>query len=201
MSISDLMKKLPLINSSNKIVKIAGYIIYAFVFLIILGIILPSPDETGVQTQDSNPASTDDTSKSTSIKSIPFGASATIDDWEITISRFRPSSSRTIKQENQFNAEPSAGGQYAMVYVNAKNLGKEKRSFSTGNLHLEGSSGQEYDQPFGLVIPDAFSAEAFSGAAAKGNIVFDVATQDINSVKLYYSGAWSNDKTYFDLRS
>ena len=200
MSLSDSIKKLPLINSSNKIVKIAGYIIYAFVFLIILGIILPSPDETGIEQQDASATSTDDVSKSASMASVPLGSSAIVDDWEITISRFRPSASRTIKQENQFNAEPSAGGQYAMVYVNAKNLGNEKRSFSTGNLHLEGSSGQDYDQPFALVIPDAFSAEAFPGATAKGNIVFDVATQDINSVKLYYSGAWSSDKTYFDLR-
>jgi hypothetical protein len=75
-SVSDLMKKVPLINSSNKIVKIAGCILYAFVFLIILGAILPSQDKTGVQ-QVSVPATSTPSAAQPKDTSIPLESSAT----------------------------------------------------------------------------------------------------------------------------
>ena len=37
--------KLPLLNSKNKIVKIVGYVLYAFVILMIVGAMLPSEDK------------------------------------------------------------------------------------------------------------------------------------------------------------
>lgn len=199
-----LIGKLPLLNSSNKIVKILGYVLYAFIILIIIGALFGSDNEIGAK--DSTSAGTSDDAASTSNEeakptSVPFGASAMIDDWEVSISRFNPYATGAIKQENMFNDEPSAGGQYAMVYVNAKNIGKEKRSFSATNLHLEGASGQVYDTPFlPPIAPNAFESEAFPGATAKGNIVFDIASQDASSMKLYYEGGWGSDKTYFDLR-
>jgi hypothetical protein len=54
------MKKLPLINSSNKGVKIVGYVVYIFVFLMILSAILPSNTEntsTTSSTSNENSAS------------------------------------------------------------------------------------------------------------------------------------------------
>ena len=36
--------KLPLLNSKSKIVKIVGYVLYAFVILIIIGAMAPSED-------------------------------------------------------------------------------------------------------------------------------------------------------------
>ncbi len=44
MSNSDFIKKLPLINSDNKKVKILGYVLYAWLGLSILGTILPTTD-------------------------------------------------------------------------------------------------------------------------------------------------------------
>lgn len=42
---------MPLVNSGNKVTRIFGYIIYAFIFLFIVGLILPSEDETGTKVQ------------------------------------------------------------------------------------------------------------------------------------------------------
>jgi len=42
-----IKEKLPLLNSENKGVRIAGYVIYAFIGLMVLGAILPSPDDGG----------------------------------------------------------------------------------------------------------------------------------------------------------
>lgn len=44
MGISDTIKKLPLINSDSKKIRIAGYILYAWLGLSVLGAILPTPD-------------------------------------------------------------------------------------------------------------------------------------------------------------
>lgn len=199
MSISDVIKKLPLINSSNTIIKIVGYILYAFLLLIVIGALFGSDNET--KTSISREETSASSNEESALTSVPFGASATVDDWDISVSRFNPRATNAIKQENMFNEEPSAGGQYVMVYINAKNLGKEKRSFSATNLHLEGASGQVYDTPFlPPIAPNAFESEAFPGATAKGNVVFDVASQDTGSLKLFYEGSWGSDKTYFDLR-
>jgi hypothetical protein len=188
-----ISEKIPLINSSNVIVKIAGYVVYAFVLLIIIGAIFGSDEEKGSATTTSS------SKEDSKLTSIPLGASATVDDWEISVSRFNPRATRIIENENMFNDEPSAGGQYAMVYIKAKNLGDTKRSFSATDLHLEGASGQVYDTPFfPPIAPEAFESEAFPGATAKGNVVFDIASEDADSVKLYYK-AWGSDKTYFNL--
>ena len=206
--------KLPLLNSKSRIVKLVGYVLYAFVILIVIGAMFGGDNESSVQStthaasdaskEESKPTSVEE-SKPTSVEeskptSIPLGDTTVVDDWAVMISSFNPSATRIIMNENMFNDEPSVGGQYAMVYVNAKNLGDKKRSFPTSNLHLEGASGLVYDTEFfPPIAPNAFEKEVFPGAVTRGNIVFDVATQDANSVKLYYD-SWGSDKTYFDLR-
>jgi hypothetical protein len=58
-----IKEKLPLLNSEKKATRIAGYVVYAFVVLIVLGAILPSPDtggETGTTTTAATAATTDE---------------------------------------------------------------------------------------------------------------------------------------------
>jgi hypothetical protein len=45
MSISDLMKKLPLINSDSKKVRIFGYVVYAWLVMAVLGAMIPDPSD------------------------------------------------------------------------------------------------------------------------------------------------------------
>ncbi len=111
-----------------------------------------------------------------------------------------PDATHQIENENMFNPKPSAGGQFAMAYIEVTNIGTEKDNFNIGDFHLEGLSGESYDQPWMIVCPNGFpTSDQFPGATMKGNIAFDVAKQAIHSVKLYYkSGLWG-DKIYFDL--
>lgn len=53
-----IKEKLPLINSNSKGIRIVGYVFYGFIFLVILGMILPGEDETS---PDTNSIDTDDT--------------------------------------------------------------------------------------------------------------------------------------------
>lgn len=199
--------KLPLLKSKHKTIKVVGYVLYAFIILMVIGAIFGSDEESthaSTSATDKEPEVTDKepevSDKEPEPSSVPFRTGAIVDDWGLVISRFNPSATRVIMEENMFNDEPSAGGQYVMVYFNAKNLGDTKRSFSTSKLHLEGASGMVYDTEFfPPIVPNAFEREAFPGAFAEGNIVFDIATQDANSLKLYYS-SWGSGKTYFDLR-
>jgi len=64
-----LKEKLPLINSDNKGIRITGYIVYAFVILMVIGAILPSsPETTGVNVKS---ADTDSGSASDSSGAAP----------------------------------------------------------------------------------------------------------------------------------
>jgi len=56
--------KLPLLNSKNKIVKIVGYVLYAFVILMIIGAMAPSEDKT------TKAASEDTTTRAASVESV-----------------------------------------------------------------------------------------------------------------------------------
>lgn len=57
--------KLPLLNSKNKIVKIVGYVLYAFVILMIVGAMLPSEDNG---TTSSEAKKTTDTKATAEVK-------------------------------------------------------------------------------------------------------------------------------------
>ena len=48
-----IKEKLPLLNSESKGKRIAGYVLYAWIFLMIIGAILPSPDTGGETTTTS----------------------------------------------------------------------------------------------------------------------------------------------------
>jgi hypothetical protein len=54
-----IKEKLPLINSSNKGTRIFGYVLYGFVFLIVLGMIMPSQDE-GISVDSDSSSNTED---------------------------------------------------------------------------------------------------------------------------------------------
>lgn len=69
-----LKEKLPLLNSDNKRIRIAGYVVYASVFLVILGAILASRSETA--SVSSEPAAVDTSSASESTDSAPSGQSS-----------------------------------------------------------------------------------------------------------------------------
>jgi len=73
-----LKEKLPLINSDNKGIRITGYIVYAFLALMVIGAILPSsPETTGVSEKS---ADTDSGSASDSSGAAPSEESSTADN-------------------------------------------------------------------------------------------------------------------------
>jgi len=59
-------EKLPLLNSDSKLTRIIGYVVYGFLFLIVLGALLPSEDTTTKTASDkteTSEAKTTDTEK------------------------------------------------------------------------------------------------------------------------------------------
>jgi len=68
-----IKEKLPLINSSSKGARIAGYVLYGFVFLIILGNILPGDDKTTVDRDAGNADEGGDSDASAILSSGNFG--------------------------------------------------------------------------------------------------------------------------------
>ena len=78
-----IINKLPLLNSQSKIVKVIGYILYAFVILMIIGAMAPSNDKKTTSTL----AKTEFTGLDSSEDSEDFkkGAEETKDDAPITV--------------------------------------------------------------------------------------------------------------------
>lgn len=83
-----IKEKLPLLNSEKKATRIAGYVVYAFVGLIVLGAIIPSPDgETGA----GNPSTATTTETTTTATTVP-AESGVLD--EAAVKKLLPSGER-----------------------------------------------------------------------------------------------------------
>jgi hypothetical protein len=77
------MKKLPLINSSNILVKIIGYVVYAFLILIVLGAILPAPSDDNLA-EASEEDSSNANAKTLSVVVDGWNFSADLgDQWQV----------------------------------------------------------------------------------------------------------------------
>ena len=76
--------KLPLLNSKSKIVKIVGYVLYAFIILMIIGAMAPSED-TGTTTSDASEdkeATTSDASDAKKTADVESSGTLTASDVE-----------------------------------------------------------------------------------------------------------------------
>jgi len=64
---TSIKEKLPLVNSDRKVTRIAGYVVYIFIGLFVLGAILPSPDTGG---ETATTAATPDTKAATTAATV-----------------------------------------------------------------------------------------------------------------------------------
>jgi hypothetical protein len=69
-----ILDKLPLINSSNKIVKIAGYVLYTFAILIVLGAILPNNNNENANAVSATPEASSTPASDTASKEVSMSS-------------------------------------------------------------------------------------------------------------------------------
>jgi len=117
---------------------------------------------------------------------VPFGMGSDIDNWRITVVDVIPDATQIILDENMFNSEPEPGYQYFMVNLLVENIGSEPEEFNEFYLHLVGDHKVSYDHAW-VDVPDPLpSTEIFPGGMAKGNVAWEVPSDEVDSLIMYY---------------
>ena len=154
----------------------------------------PTPEPTPDPTPEPTP-----TNLGSRSNPIPLGQSFRPPDsqWELRIISVDWDAWPEIEAENRFNDPPASGNKFVMVKIAVHNRGSEPDSFGSSNISAVGSQAVEYRTFVDScgVIPDDFSnfTRIFSGGELQGNICYEVASSDVNSLLLF------GDRYTFDI--
>jgi len=128
---------------------------------------------------------------------IAVGQEARVGDWKVRVVGVRPNATQIVLGENMFNDPPEEGNQYVLVSLEATYVGRDSSTFWVDMLYkFVGSKGTTFDAGT-AVAPDAVTdaGETHSGASIAGNVVFEVATDEIHGGTILIQEAFSFDQT------
>jgi hypothetical protein len=128
-------------------------------------------------------------------KALALGTTATVGDWEITVTGYQADATALVLDTNDFNDEPGEGQQYAIVSLEATFNGDEASSlWLDTTTQLIGPSGAAFDAA-GVVVPDdIFSAgSAEPGGSVSGNAVFLIDSDQADDAVLKVTALWIFD--------
>jgi hypothetical protein len=137
---------------------------------------------------------------------FPLGETARVGDWDLTVVSATPDAGEAVLAENPFNDPPTDGYRFFIVEITATYRGADAESLFIGlTFNAVGSGGVAYDfSAYCGVIPDPIDdfADVLTGDTVTGNICWQVATDDADSlVLLAYPGfSFGDDRAFFGLR-
>jgi len=127
---------------------------------------------------------------------IPLNQEALVGDWKITVVGAILDATQIVLEENMFNAAPDEGDRYVLVSIEATYVGGESSTFWLDTLcSFVGGKGDSY-RTGAVVPPDSITDEgaALPGAGIAGNLVFEVASDQVPGGTLLLEEAFSFDK-------
>ena len=137
---------------------------------------------------------------------VPLGAAGVVRDsstrWEISVENITSDAWDLIREENQFNAPPEEGKQFYLLRLSAKNVGEQRRFFvpyvkTVGEARALGytTSGDSCG-----VYPGSNSREVFPGGQFSLNVCWEIFSDDLPTLMMYWD-EWPTPQTmWFDLR-
>jgi hypothetical protein len=139
---------------------------------------------------------------------LPFGETAALSigesdpAWTFRVLEFTADATGAVLAENQFNDPPAPGRQFAMVRVEAIYRGLEEPAVLTGDVTFVAvdASNLTYDLDDSCgVIPDPLDefGEVYAGGVLVGNLCWSVSTDQIDTLLLGISPAFSSQPPYF----
>lgn len=152
----------------------------------------PAPDSNGTQNDvgtRSNPA--------------PLGATARIDDWEVTVTEVNKDAADLVAAENMFNEPPADGRSFVMWTVEAEYVGDESgTAWIDLSWKLVGSEGNSFSAGSGDgcgVLPDDLddAGETFPGGTVSGNVCVSVEAAQIEGGTILVEGFFGESRTFF----
>lgn len=152
----------------------------------------PAPDSGGTQNDvgtRSNPA--------------PLGATARIDDWEVSVTEVNKDAADLVAAENMFNEPPADGRSFVMWTVEAEYVGSESgTAWIDLSWKLVGSEGNSFSSGSGDgcgVLPDDLdnAGETFPGGTVVGNVCVSAETSQIEGGTILVEGFFGDSRTFF----
>lgn len=155
-----------------------------------------SGDSPGVGTVDADEPGTRE-------NPIPVGQTAALgEDWELTVLSVEPDATAAVMAESTFNDPPAPGHQFFMATVRVTYVGASSDEFYGGSLRVVGQSAVAYDSwddYCGSIPNELADRELFTGGTIEGNLCWSVATADVDSLVLYDSYQYSDERVFFSL--
>jgi hypothetical protein len=168
----------------------------------------PSPTSTAVADSTPLPDQTNETAGgdvgSARDNPVPVGQEAQIGDWKVKVVSATLNADDVVASQNEFNNPPEAENQYALVEVEATRTGEGPAAFLPDiYCAFVGSGGTTFETAL-ADVPDNMSkaAEVYVGASVGGNLVFQVASDQVAGGVLMMEEALSYQVTrlYFALQ-
>lgn len=163
-----------------------------------------SPDESDAAAGESSPATVELGDRS---NPAPLGTSIQISDdsgekrWEVTLVATNLNATDEIMKENQFNASPEAGRQYAQATFRVKYVGAEK-GFPGSDLSIAfvSSEGTTHKSSDSFVLgPNELSSlnELYTGGEEEGNVFIAIPTVGASEGTWRLSHSFANGEYFF----
>lgn len=128
---------------------------------------------------------------------IPIGREAQVAYWKVKVVDATLDATQIVLDENMFNDPPEDGSQYVLVSLEATYTGQDSSTFWIDMRYsFVGGKGNTVGAEI-AVAPDSITdeGEAFTGAAITGNLLFEVASDQVSGGTLLIEEAFGFDKT------
>ena len=168
---------------------------------------VPTPGATPTPTPTSIP-----TDLGTQQNPVPFGTTFTFrnsvtDHWEFTVLEATPDATSEVLDHHRWNDPPESGNQFYMVKVRVKYLGTGSEEFSRYRLKTLGDGAVVYTRSSNdcaTFIPNELPyRELFPNGQVEGNVCWEVASSDADSLVLFVEpdSSWTGTRFWFSLTS
>lgn len=128
---------------------------------------------------------------------IPMNQEAQVGDWKVAVVGADLDATQIVLEENMFNAAPGEGNRYVLLSLEATYLGAGSSTFWLDMLcSFVGNKGDSFDQA-AVVSPDSMmdEGEVLPGTRIAGNLVFEVASDQVLGGTLLLQEAFSFEKS------
>ncbi len=161
----------------------------------------PSPSPGPGQTPDSSPPAPEGSALGTRDNPAPFGATARIGDWEVTLLAADLDGEERVLSANMFNDAAPDGSRYVLVEIEATYVGTESGDpFWDLSWKLVGNRANTFDERCG-VIPDPLrdGGETFPGGVVTGNVCVTAPEDQLLGATVLVEGLFGDNRTFFAL--
>ena len=129
------------------------------------------------------------------------------DHWRIAIIDTVPDATRLVLGKNSFNNPPKEGFRFYIVTIRVQYLGPDSTSFrGSYRLRALGVGGVVYttfENSCGVIPDDLPSPELFTNGTVEGNVCWEVADDDVDSLQMFLDSGFLSDspRTWFALQA